>query len=102
LKSLKLVRILGGEPLLNKEIDKIIEHTLEQAKIKQVYLVTNATVVLSDSVIKALKKYPRKSTVDISNYSANRNLFESVGGSDDGKKTRCRANHRALSIVLCK
>jgi organic radical activating enzyme len=75
LRSLKLVRILGGEPLLNKEIDRIIEYTLEQPKIKQVYLVTNATIVLSDEVIKALKKYPRKSTVDISNYSANKELL---------------------------
>jgi uncharacterized Fe-S cluster-containing radical SAM superfamily protein len=78
LKSLKLVRILGGEPLLNKEIDKIIAYTLEQTKIKQVYLVTNATIMLSDKVIEALKKYPRKSTVDISNYSANQDLLSKL------------------------
>jgi sulfatase maturation enzyme AslB (radical SAM superfamily) len=75
IKRLRLVRILGGEPLLNKDIDKIIEYTLKQTKIKQVYLVTNATVMLSDSVVSALKKYPKKSTVDISNYSANKDLL---------------------------
>jgi organic radical activating enzyme len=74
IKSLKLVRILGGESLLNKDIDKIIAYTLEQTKIKQVYLVTNATIMLSDNVIYALRKYPKKSTVDISNYSANESI----------------------------
>jgi MoaA/NifB/PqqE/SkfB family radical SAM enzyme len=74
IKSLKLVRILGGEPLLNKDIDKIIEYALKQSKIKQVYLVTNATVMLSNEVVNVLKKYPQKATVDISNYSANKEL----------------------------
>jgi organic radical activating enzyme len=74
IKSLKLVRLLGGEPLLNKDIDKIIEYTLEQPKIKQVYLVTNATIMLSNEVVNVLKKYPQKSTVDISNYSTNKEL----------------------------
>ncbi|MDR2808257.1 MAG: radical SAM protein [Spirochaetaceae bacterium] len=75
IKSLKLVRILGGEPLLNKDIDKIIAYTLEQTKIKQVYLVTNATVMLSDKVVAVLREYPKKLTVDISNYSANETLL---------------------------
>jgi organic radical activating enzyme len=91
LNSLKLVRILGGEPLLNEEIGKIIEYTLGQAKIKQVYLVTNATVALSDEVVEALKKYPRKSTVDISNYSANKELLSRL--KIEGIIATCKANN---------
>jgi organic radical activating enzyme len=75
INSLKLVRILGGEPLLNKDIAKIIDYTLEQSKIKQVYLVTNATIMLSYEIIDVLTKYPKKATVDISNYSANKDVL---------------------------
>jgi len=73
--NLRLVRILGGEPLLNKEIEKILEYTLSQDKISNVFLVTNATVKLKESVIDILKKFPLKATVDISNYSSNTELL---------------------------
>jgi organic radical activating enzyme len=73
--SLRLVRILGGEPLLNKEIDKILEYTLLQDKISNVFLVTNATIKLNWQVINVLKKFPLKATVDISNYSSNMEIL---------------------------
>jgi uncharacterized Fe-S cluster-containing radical SAM superfamily protein len=78
LRSIKLVRILGGEPLLNKDIPKILAYTLEQPKIKHVYLVTNATILPSKEVIEALKKHPRKGTVDLSNYSSNKALLSKL------------------------
>jgi len=80
--SLKLVRILGGEPLLNKEIDKILEYTLSHDKIGSVFLVTNATVILKKSVIDILKKFPGKATVDISNYGANPELSDRLKTQD--------------------
>jgi hypothetical protein len=66
---------MGGEPLLNNDIDKILEYTLEQTKIKQVYLVTSATIMLSDKIIEILSKYPKRAIVYISNYSANIDLL---------------------------
>jgi MoaA/NifB/PqqE/SkfB family radical SAM enzyme len=73
--NLKLARILGGEPLLNKGIHKILEYTLLQDKITAVFLVTNATIKLNERTINVLKKFPQKATVDISNYSSNKEIL---------------------------
>jgi organic radical activating enzyme len=73
-KTIRYFRILGGEPLLNKEIDKILLYTLEQKKIRAVLLVTNGTIPITENVVSVLKRFPQKVTVDISNYSANKEL----------------------------
>jgi organic radical activating enzyme len=75
IKILEMIRVMGGEPMLNKDIDKIMEYTLEQTNVKQVYLVTNATIMLSDKIVAILSKYPKKAIVYISNYSANKDLI---------------------------
>ena len=78
IKELKMIRIMGGEPMLNKDIDKIMEYTLEQTNIKKVYLVTNATIMLSDKLVEILRKYPKKAIVYVSNYSANKDLLSKL------------------------
>jgi MoaA/NifB/PqqE/SkfB family radical SAM enzyme len=75
IETLKYLRILGGEPLLHKDLDIILKYALEQKKIKKVFLVTNGTILLPDNVLAVLKQYNYKSAVDISNYSANKKLL---------------------------
>lgn len=66
--------LLGGEPLLLKNIDKYLEYVAKNNKIKRVWLVTNGTIVMSDDLIRTIKKYHRKVIVWLSNYSANKEL----------------------------
>jgi len=47
-------RILGGEPFMHKDIAHIISYCAEQAKIVQVQVVTNGTIVPKEEVLKAL------------------------------------------------
>lgn len=39
------VRVIGGEPFMNKEIHLIVEHLTKQAKVQKVSIFTNATIV---------------------------------------------------------
>ncbi len=66
--------LLGGEPLLLKDITEIFKYAASKKKIKRVWIVTNATITPSDELIQALKKYRKKCTVWISNYSGNSEL----------------------------
>jgi organic radical activating enzyme len=72
--QLRFLRLLGGEPMLNKDLAKILKYSLEHKKIKEVFIVTNATVDFSDELIDILKQYPKKVEIDISNYSSNKEL----------------------------
>lgn len=62
-----MLRILGGEPLLHRELDKILEGLAADHKIRNIQVVTNGTLLFSDPVIEVMKKYSQIS-VDISNY----------------------------------
>lgn len=62
-----MCRILGGEPLLHRDLDKILNKLAANIKIKNIQIVTNGTLLLSDNVIGVIRKNP-KISVDISNY----------------------------------
>jgi hypothetical protein len=65
------LRIYGGEPLLNKDLAKILSYSLEHPKTGYVELVTNGTLDISDEITAILKRFPQKSIVYVSNYTAN-------------------------------
>lgn len=71
--SIQSMRIIGGEPLLFKDIDKIIEYLGRQDKLLSFNVVTNGTLLLKENAINALKAC-NNAIVYISDYSASPNL----------------------------
>ncbi len=63
------VSILGGEPLLNRELPQMIEWLYReyQSRIGQIVIITNGTVPLQERLIKALKLTETK--ISISDYT---------------------------------
>ena len=72
--SLQNLILLGGEPLLAKDLTKIFEYAANQKKIKNIWIVTNATMFPSEELITLIKKYKKKTIVWISNYSGNKEI----------------------------
>lgn len=66
--SIQYLSISGGEPFLNKDLDKYIEYTVSKSKIKNVIVLTNGTLLPNNRVIKAMKKNRKKFKLYISNY----------------------------------
>ena len=64
--TIQIFRILGGEPFVYKELDKIISKALACNKVKTVDVVTNGTLVPSGKVLDTLKN--SRLTVQISDY----------------------------------
>lgn len=65
--------LLGGEPLLNKDLSEIIKYTEGQKQVKNILIVTNGTLLPSDKVIDTCKS-SKKTSFLISNYSNNKGL----------------------------
>jgi MoaA/NifB/PqqE/SkfB family radical SAM enzyme len=63
----------GGEPLLNKDLDKILNYALSQKKLKTVILVTNGTLDFTDNII-YLANNNQKYSVYISKYIVKKDL----------------------------
>ena len=77
LKSVNCIhrlKLIGGEPLLVKDLDKMLEYAAKKKKIKTVEITTNGTILFSDSLLKTMKKYRKKILVVMSNYSSNKDL----------------------------
>ncbi|MDR1719592.1 MAG: radical SAM protein [Dysgonamonadaceae bacterium] len=68
------LRLYGGEPLINKDLSKMLLYSLEHPKTVRVNIVTNGTLHFSDELVSILKQFPAKATVYISNYTANKSL----------------------------
>ena len=66
--------LLGGEPLLVKNLDKYLEYAAKNKKIKNVWITTNGTMLMPENLINIIKKYRKKVTIWVSNYSANPDL----------------------------
>ena len=58
--------IIGGEPFLNQDIDKVITYCSSCQKIKDIDITTNATIIPSERVFQALAK--SRVVVHISDY----------------------------------
>ncbi len=60
------LRLLGGEPFICKELDKIINAFVDNKKVKRITIYTNSTLIPSDKVLNAMKN--PKVSVHMSNY----------------------------------
>ncbi len=75
LKSVDYIQLfgfVGGEPLLNKDLAKMIDYACKQSKIKHVFIATNCTIIPNDELLEKLKH--KKIGVQISNYSHIENI----------------------------
>ena len=66
--------LLGGEPLLHKDLYKFIELACKKENIDVVEVITNGTVLPNDNVLEIMSKYNDKTYLYISNYSSNEEL----------------------------
>ena len=49
------LELIGGEPFLYKDLDAVLEYVVKEDKIRNVAIVTNGTVTLSEDMISMLK-----------------------------------------------
>jgi hypothetical protein len=68
--SIDILNVSGGEALLNQDIDKLLESLLLIPNIREFYLVTNGSVVPSDSVLTILAQHKKRVRIEISGYAA--------------------------------
>lgn len=75
---IEIIRILGGEPLLNPEVDKYIEITRELYKYSEIRLVTNGTLLMQqpDRVLNSIVN--NNIIVDISLYPPLYNIIDKI------------------------
>lgn len=71
--SVRNVRIIGGEPLLFKDIAKVVEYLDKESKVKSFNIVTNGTIKPKQDLLQALRK-SCKCSVTISDYSLSPNI----------------------------
>lgn len=70
------LRILGGEPFMNGNMDKVIEWYHGSSKIQSISVYTNGMIVPNENILRALQK--DKVKVHISNYKVNENRIEKL------------------------
>lgn len=70
------LRILGGEPFMNRNMDKVIEWYHDSNKIRSISVYTNGTIVPNENILSALQR--DKVKVHISNYKVNELKIEQL------------------------
>ena len=65
--------LLGGEPLLNPDLAKMVQYAITKRKIERICIITNGTMVPDENLISTLKT-SKKNVVFISDYSLNKDL----------------------------
>ncbi len=76
--SVRQLNILGGEPLIFKDLDKVIDYLNQEEKVKAFNVVTNATIKPKEQLLKALFNARHKSFVNISDYSKTPNIHVKI------------------------
>ena len=69
ISTLGSIHIIGGEPLLFKELPQVMHYLASKKQIKAIELITNATIPFSKDLLESLCY--KKTRVIISDYSAN-------------------------------
>lgn len=64
--------LIGGEPFLYPDLDKILEFVINQNKIRNVFIITNATIIPKEKIMKMLQN--DKIVVRVSNYGNEKKL----------------------------
>ncbi|HSQ98150.1 MAG TPA: 4Fe-4S cluster-binding domain-containing protein [Rickettsiales bacterium] len=80
--------LIGGEPLLNRNLCNMLQYSLKQKKIENIYIITNGTISFSSELINILKNNNNKVTVWISNYTTNEELVKIIKSKDIIKKLK--------------
>lgn len=68
--SIRKLIILGGEPLLRKELPELLEYAVLKDKVIQIAIVSNGTMIPNKELVEVLKKY-NKINFYMSNYNGN-------------------------------
>lgn len=74
INKLHFLFLVGGEPLLVKDLPYIIEFACKQKQIDTIVIITNGTIAFSEELLNVLNKNKEKVYVSISDYSQNKNL----------------------------
>lgn len=74
--SIAELRILGGEPFMNRDMGEVIEWYHDDNKIQRISVYTNGTIIPSKAVLKVLQR--NKVKVHISNYKTNEEQIEKL------------------------
>ena len=75
---LNSIILLGGEPLLNRDLHKMVQYSIKNKKIENVYIVTNGTLDFSEELKKIIEKKNKKLYIWISDYTANKQLEKKI------------------------
>lgn len=73
LKNIDLIynlNILGGEPLMNKNMDKMLEYANSKSQIKAIRIHTNGTIIPEENLLQKIASL-KKVSFYLSNYSGN-------------------------------
>lgn len=68
-KKIYRLKLIGGEPLLVPDLEKILDYACSKKQIVSVIITTNASIIPSDALCIILKKYNKKALVELSDYS---------------------------------
>lgn len=82
--KLNALLLLGGEPLLHKELPQMLDFALNCEKIENVYITTNGTIYFSDALRAVFEKHKdnKKLWIWVSNYTANPRLAKRLKSYD--------------------
>lgn len=69
--EINLIQIIGGEPLLNLDLYKMVDYAASQEKIKMIKIITNATILPNVNLLNITSNHNNKVHFYISNYSKN-------------------------------
>lgn len=72
--SIARVRIIGGEPLLFKDLPQLVDYLDSQKKILTFDILTNATIDFKDELVQRFKKSKKVRKISISDYRQAPNL----------------------------
>lgn len=64
---------IGGEPLINKELYKMLDYAASNEKIDLIEIISNGTIIPNKELIEVIKKY-KKIYFYLSNYSVNKDI----------------------------
>ena len=67
--KIKNLLLIGGEPLLVKNLHEYLDYAASKKKIERVWIVTNGTLLMNENLYKTAEKYKKKL-----NYSQNEEL----------------------------
>ncbi len=104
-KRIKLMRILGGEPLVHPDLLFILKELKKIDKIEKVEVVTNGTLLFSANCVRVLKH--SKFSVDISNYGTHSSKYVELIRQLDRNHIRYHTQKeqkswKALSSCRCR